>query len=126
MATLCACSMRAAATSGQISISSITFRTASIRHPTLLTRLGLPTVIGPLGGGEAAPMAAPQDFSLEDWCMELVRDVYNWALRVDPITRLAFRDAKLIFLRTEQSLVAVPPVIGTKFTLMSVWVLLRL
>ena len=41
--------------------------------------------------------------------MELVRDVYNWALRADPITRLAFRDAKLILLRTEGSLIAVPP-----------------
>ena len=81
---------------------------ASIRHPTLLTRLGAPTVIGPLGGGETAPMQLRKTFPWKDWCVELVRDVYNWALRADPITRLAFRDAKLILLRTEDSLIAVP------------------
>ena len=35
---------------------------ASIRYPTLLTRLGLPTVLGPLGGGETAPMALRKTF----------------------------------------------------------------
>ena len=81
---------------------------ASIRFPTLLTRLGLPTILGPLGGGETAPMALRKTFPFRHWCAELLRDAHNWALRADPITRLAFRDAKLIFLRTEESLVAVP------------------
>jgi len=82
---------------------------ASIRHPTLLTRLGLPTVIGPLGGGDRVPMALRKSFPWKDWSTELVRDLYNWALRVEPITRAAFRDAKLILLRTQASSVAVPP-----------------
>jgi glycosyltransferase involved in cell wall biosynthesis len=81
---------------------------ASIRHTTLLTRLGLPTVIGPLGGGETAPMALRKTFPFRYWCAELLRDAHNCALRADPISRLAFRDAKLILLRTEESLVAVP------------------
>ena len=81
---------------------------ASIRFPTLLTRLGLPTVLGPLGGGETAPMALRKTFPFRYWCAELLRDAHNWALRADPVTRLAFRDAKLILLRTEESLVAVP------------------
>ena len=46
-------------------------------------------------------MQLRKTFPWKDWCVELVRDVYNWALRADPITRLAFRDAKLILLRTE-------------------------
>jgi glycosyltransferase involved in cell wall biosynthesis len=82
---------------------------SGIRHPTLLTRLGLPTVIGPLGGGESAPMALRKTFPWKDWCTDLLRDLHNRALRADPITRSAFRDAKLIVLRTEESLVAVPP-----------------
>jgi glycosyltransferase involved in cell wall biosynthesis len=81
---------------------------SGIRHPTLLTRLGLPTVIGPLGGGETAPMALRKTFPWKDWCTDLLRDVHNWALRADPITRSAFCNAKLIVLRTEESLVAVP------------------
>jgi glycosyltransferase involved in cell wall biosynthesis len=88
-------------------VHHVTF--ACIRHPTLLTRLGLPTVIGPLGGGDRAPMALRKSFPWRDWCTELLRDTYNLALRVDPITRSAFRDASLIILRTDASLVAVPP-----------------
>ena len=63
---------------------------AGIRHPTLLTRLGLPTVIGPLGGGERAPMQLRKTFPWKAWCGELLRDIHTWALRVDPITRVAF------------------------------------
>lgn len=88
-------------------IHHVTF--AGIRHPTLLTRLGLPTVIGPLGGGDRAPMALRKSFPWSDWCTELLRDLYNCALRIDPITRSAFRGANLILLRTDASLVAVPP-----------------
>jgi glycosyltransferase involved in cell wall biosynthesis len=88
-------------------VHHVTF--AGIRHPTLLTRLGVPTVIGPLGGGDRAPMALRRSFPWKDWCTELLRDIYNWALRADPITRSAFRDAKFIVLRTEASSVAVPP-----------------
>ena len=81
---------------------------SGIRHPTLLTRLGLPTVIGPLGGGETAPMRLRRTLPWKVWWGELFRDFHTWTLRLDPITRLAFRDAKLIFLRTEESMVAVP------------------
>jgi glycosyltransferase involved in cell wall biosynthesis len=82
---------------------------AGIRHPTLLTRFGPPTVIGPLGGGEMVPMRFRRTFPWQDWCAELLRDLHTRALRIDPITRLAFRDAKLIFLRSTESLVALPP-----------------
>jgi glycosyltransferase involved in cell wall biosynthesis len=82
---------------------------SGIRHPTLLARLGIPTVIGPLGGGERAPMALRKSLRWKDWCTDLLRDAYSWALRADPLTRSAFRDAELILLRTEESLVAVPP-----------------
>jgi glycosyltransferase involved in cell wall biosynthesis len=88
-------------------VHHVTF--AAIRQPTLLTRLGLPTVIGPLGGGDRVPFALRKSFPWGAWTKELVRDIYNVALRADPITRSAFRDATLILLRTEASLVAVPP-----------------
>jgi glycosyltransferase involved in cell wall biosynthesis len=88
-------------------VHHVTF--AQIRHPTLLTRLGRPTVLGPLGGGDSAPMALRKSFPWKEWTQELVRDLYNVALRVDPITRRAFRDAAIIFLRTRAGLTAVPP-----------------
>ena len=87
-------------------VHHVTF--AGIRHPTLLTRLGIPTVIGPLGGGDRVPMALRKSFPWREWWTELVRDAYNVSLRIDPITYLAFRRASLIVLRTDASLVAVP------------------
>jgi glycosyltransferase involved in cell wall biosynthesis len=86
-------------------VHHVTF--AQIRHPTLLTRLGRPTVLGPLGGGDSAPMALRKSFPWKEWTQELVRDLYNVALRVDPITRRAFRDAAIIFLRTRAGLTTV-------------------
>jgi glycosyltransferase involved in cell wall biosynthesis len=88
-------------------VHHVTF--AQIRHPTLLTRLGRPTVLGPLGGADSAPMALRKGFPWKEWTQELVRDLYNIALRLDPITRRAFRDAAIIFLRTRAGLTAVPP-----------------
>lgn len=82
---------------------------AGIRYPTLLASLGLPTVIGPLGGGERAPFALRKSMPLRDQLSELFRDMHNVALRIDPFTRSAFRNAAVIFVRSEESLVAVPP-----------------
>ncbi len=88
-------------------VHHVTF--AQIRHPTLLTRLGLPTVLGPLGGGDRVPPALRRSFPWKDRCKERLRDLYNTALRLDPLTRAAFRDAALILLRTRAGLSAVPP-----------------
>jgi glycosyltransferase involved in cell wall biosynthesis len=87
-------------------VHHVTF--AQIRHPTMLTRLGPPTVLGPLGGGDRAPMALRHSFPWKEWLQELVRDLYNFALLVDPITQRAFREAAVILLRTRAALVAVP------------------
>jgi glycosyltransferase involved in cell wall biosynthesis len=54
-------------------------------------------------------MCLRKSFPWKEWCVELLHDVYNLGLRAEPITRRAFRDAKLIVLRTKASLVAVPP-----------------
>lgn len=82
---------------------------AGIRYPTLLASLGIPTVVGPLGGGERAPFALRKSMPLKDQLSELIRDMHNAELRIDPFTRSAFRNAALIFVRSEESLVAVPP-----------------
>jgi glycosyltransferase involved in cell wall biosynthesis len=81
---------------------------AQIRHPTRLGRFGPLLVLGPLGGGDRAPMRLRRSFPWKPWLQELVRDIYNVALRLDPITRAAFHDARLILLRTRAAQVAVP------------------
>lgn len=87
-------------------VHHVTF--AGIRHPTLLTLLNVPTVLGPLGGGDRVPMALRKSFPWRYWLAELARDLHNWSLRIDPMTRSAFHRARLIFLRTEAAMVAVP------------------
>lgn len=88
-------------------IHHVTF--ASIRHPTLLAFLNVPTVLGPLGGGDIIPLALRRSFPWKYWLVELVRDFHNWSLRADPMTRAAFRRARIIFLRTDATIAAVPP-----------------
>lgn len=82
---------------------------AGIRQPTLLFALGLPTIIGPLGGGERAPMQLRKSFSWKGWLFDFLRDISTLMLRIDPMTRAAFLKADLIFLRSRELLVAVPP-----------------
>ena len=67
---------------------------AMIRHPTLLGALGLPLVLGPLGGGGRIQMRLRKSFGLASaWCTELLRDAHTLALRADPITNSAARRA---------------------------------
>jgi glycosyltransferase involved in cell wall biosynthesis len=87
-------------------IHHVTF--ASIRHPTLLTLLNVPTALGPLGGGDIIPYALRKSFPWKYWIAELLRDLHNWSLRADPMTRSAFRRALIIFLRTQAASIAVP------------------
>lgn len=79
-----------------------------IRHPTLLWRLGVPLVLGPLGGGERTPMPLRKSLSWQAWLGELARDVHTWLLRFDPITRTACRNAIAIYAKTGESARALP------------------
>jgi glycosyltransferase involved in cell wall biosynthesis len=81
---------------------------AGIRYPTLLGSLGLPTVVGPLGGGERAPFALRKSMPPKEWLTELLRDIHNMMLRFEPLNRSAFKNADLIIVRSEASLHAVP------------------
>lgn len=74
-----------------------------VRHPTLLGTLPLPLVLGPLGGGERAPMALRKSFPWRGWLKDLVRDVHTASLRLDPITRSACSRALVVYARTPES-----------------------
>ncbi len=79
-----------------------------IRHPTLLGRLGIPLVLGPLGGGDRAPFALRKSFSWGGWLTDLARDAHTFALRFDPITLSACRDALAIYTKTPKTREALP------------------
>lgn len=54
-------------------VHHVTF--GGIRHPTLMGRLPIPMVLGPLGGGERAPFALRRGFGWRDWLIDAVRDL---------------------------------------------------
>jgi glycosyltransferase involved in cell wall biosynthesis len=87
-------------------VHHVTF--GGIRHPTLMGRLPIPMVLGPLGGGERAPLALRRGFRWRGWLIDAVRDLHTWLIRFDPITRWACADAVAIYVKTAQSGRALP------------------
>jgi glycosyltransferase involved in cell wall biosynthesis len=87
-------------------VHHVTF--SGIRHPTLAGRLPIPMVLGPLGGGERAPLALRRGYGWRGWLIDAVRDLHTWLIRFDPITRWACADAVAIYVKTAQSGRALP------------------
>ncbi|MGL4395315.1 MAG: glycosyltransferase family 4 protein [Hyphomicrobium sp.] len=79
-----------------------------IRHPTRLGRLGIPLVLGPLGGGERAPLALRKSLPWGSWLKELARDAHTSLLALDPMTRRACADAVVIYAKTRQTADVLP------------------
>lgn len=88
-------------------VHHVTFGT--IRHPTCLGRLGLPLVLGPLGGGETGPAALTRGLAPVDRFTEWMRSLHTWTTRFDPISRSSVAAASLIFVRTDETKAALPP-----------------
>ncbi len=87
---------------------------SGIRHPTLMGRLPLPLILGPLGGGERAPLALRKTLPWGGWLKDLLRDVHTALIRVDPITRRACAEAAVIYVKTEESRAAIAPAFRNK------------
>jgi glycosyltransferase involved in cell wall biosynthesis len=74
------------------------------RHASFMGRLGVPFVLGPLGGGETVPFKLRRHFALSGFLHDAARDVANsWAL-LDPFVMAMFSQANLILLKTPQTL----------------------
>lgn len=80
----------------------------SIRFPSFLGRLRMPLVLGPMGGAESAPMALRASYPIKGKLKDLLRDVSNQLLRVDPLARMTFRQADAILLKTTDNLPYIP------------------
>ena len=79
-----------------------------IRHPTLMGGLPYPLVLGPLGGGERAPLALRRSLPWGGWLKDLARDLHTWLIRFDPITRRACEQALVVYVKTKESRAALP------------------
>lgn len=75
-----------------------------IRHPSFMGRLGIPFIVGPLGGGERAPRAIRKPLAFSGRVKDTLRDAVNWLARYDPWLRQMYAQAALILMKTPQSL----------------------
>jgi glycosyltransferase involved in cell wall biosynthesis len=73
---------------------------AGVRAPTFLGALGVPLIIGPIGGGETSPGKLRDRFPLRGRVLEGMRDLSNATIEFNPIVRLGLRNAGVIFART--------------------------
>jgi glycosyltransferase involved in cell wall biosynthesis len=90
----------------------------TLRFPCLLGGLGVPLVMGPLGGGEAAPMRLFAGLPLRDRLFDAVRAATLAMLRVDPLAMAGPRRAALVLCKSQDSLRALPPQVQARAAVM--------
>jgi glycosyltransferase involved in cell wall biosynthesis len=71
-----------------------------VRAPTFLGSLGLPLIIGPLGGGETSPRSLRDGFHFKARFTEAIRDFSNATITINPLVRRGLADAAIIFVKT--------------------------
>lgn len=88
--------------------------TSGIRFPSFLGLLGLPLMIGPLGGGETAPPQLLETLSWRHRFIEYLRICSTRLLRYDPLMLMTFALAKVVLVRTEDTARAIEKAFSKK------------
>lgn len=76
-------------------------------RPSFLAFLPIPLLWGPVGGGEFAPKAFWQDFSLKSKIHEVVRLLACWVFELDPFVRLTAQRSAAVKAATEDTAIRV-------------------
>jgi glycosyltransferase involved in cell wall biosynthesis len=76
---------------------------AGIRAPTFLGSLGIPLIIGPIGGGETSPPLLRDGFSLRGRLLERIRDLSSSTILINPLVRKGLIKAAVIFVSTSDT-----------------------
>ena len=71
-----------------------------LRAPTFLGSLGVPLIVGPMGGGETSPRSLRDRLPTRGRVLELLRDLSNATIEINPIVRPGLRHAAVIFVKT--------------------------
>jgi glycosyltransferase involved in cell wall biosynthesis len=74
-----------------------------VRAPTFLSLLGVPLIVGPLGGGETSPWSLRDGFHFKAKLTEAIRDLSNATITVNPLVRRGLVDASVIFVKTPET-----------------------
>lgn len=78
------------------------------RQPSFMGRLGLPFVVGPIGGGEVRPRSLRGSFAPHAEFGEVLREASNRMAFWNPFLTAMFRQATLIFCKTGDTLAILP------------------
>ncbi len=81
----------------------------SYRTPFFLSLLKVPSIFGPVAGGEIIPLRLTKGMSTAGRLREFARMLFNAFGYFNPITRMVWKRARLILATTEQTLGMVPP-----------------
>ena len=79
-----------------------------MQYGSFMGRLGVPFVIGPIAGGERAPLRLRRSMPIHGKVTEFLRDIGIIFQRYSPLTRPAFSAAEHIYVATADSLRLVP------------------
>jgi len=93
-------------------IHHITF--AVFRQPSLMGRIGVPFVLGPIGGGESTPPRLLGSYPFRGRAVDAARDLANRIAGFNPAVRRSFARAALILCKTKETLAYVPPAYRVK------------
>jgi glycosyltransferase involved in cell wall biosynthesis len=78
------------------------------RNPSLMGRLGIPFVLGPLGGGEQTPPGLRRVFPLGRRLIDRLRDIANRVALHDPLVVETYARATCILAKTPDTLARMP------------------
>ena len=73
------------------------------RQPSFMGRLGIPFIVGPVGGGERAPFQLRKNYIFRDYLLDFCRDLLNALSRFDPLLNDMFKKAFLIYVKTPET-----------------------
>jgi glycosyltransferase involved in cell wall biosynthesis len=74
-----------------------------VRAPTFLGRLGVPLIVGPIGGGETSPPSLRSGLHAKARLTEFIRNLSNWTIQVNPIVRGGLTLARMIVVKTPET-----------------------
>ena len=87
-------------------VHHITF--VSIRQPSFMGLLGIPFIFGPVAGGEKSPWRLRLSYGARGIFMDMIRDVSNLFIKIDPLMRTTFKKSHKIFVTSTQTKELVP------------------
>jgi len=82
-------------------VHHVTF--VSIRQPSFLGWLGIPFIFGPVAGGEQAPWRLRMSYGVRGFFLDLIRDLMNFFVKLDPFMWMTFIQADEIYVTSEQT-----------------------